>query len=335
MHVDLALVRDVLPAVRAVARRTPLVPCEWLSAGTGRRVLAKRESLQLTGSFKLRGALAALARLPEPERGVFTVSTGNHGQALAFAAAERGVPCTVVVPRAAAAIKVERIRARGARVVAAPFSGYDRTLAWALSAARGEHREVELSGAFVSAYEDAAVAAGNGGTLALEVLEQVAELEGGAAPGTSAPALDAVVVPTGGGGLVVGVGAVLRALAPRTRVVAVNPEASAGMALSFREGAARLSVDSAPTVADAVEGGVGAENYRLARELVDEVVTVSEASIRAAMRESAVRDELVLEGAGALGLAALMEGVVAGERIAVLLTGGNVDAALLAEVLRG
>ncbi len=313
MEVPFELVQAVLPAVREHALRTPLLESARLSERTGGTVLLKCENLQRTGSFKLRGALAALAQLREPERGVFTVSTGNHGQALACAAQRLAIPCTVVVPRGAAANKVLKIRARGARVLTAPFDGFDDAQAWALESAA-------LPGAFVSAYEDAAVAAGNGGTCALELFEQAGEL-------------DAIVVPSGGGGLVVGIGVVARALAPRTRVVAVNPIASPALWLSRRDGRAHVHLASAATLADAVEGGVGAENYRLSRGLVDDVVTVSETSIRSAMRDTLLHEKLVVEGAGALGVAAVTEGLVQGRRIAVLLTGGNVDTSLVAEIL--
>ncbi len=311
MEVPFELVERVRPAVAEHVRRTPLLASAWLADETGKRVDLKAENLQVTGSFKVRGALAALAESASGE--VFTVSTGNHGQALAFAAARLGLACTVVVPRVAPANKVEKIRARGAEVVAAPFDGFDDAQAWALEEGR-------FAGRFVSAFEDAHVAAGNGGTTMLEVLED-------------GPELDAVVVPTGGGGLVVGVGAVCRRLAPSTRVVAVNPEASAGLWLSRRDGRAHVHLASDPTIADGVEGGVGAENYRLAETLVDDVVTVSEDAIRAAMRDTLLHEKLIVEGAGALGVAALREGKVEGERVAVLLTGGNVDARLLAELL--
>lgn len=322
MEVPLELVRAVRPAVDAHARRTPLLESTWLSERTGRRVLLKCESLQETGSFKLRGALAALDRMaPElRERGVFTASTGNHGQALAFAAAKLGVPCTVVVPRGAPENKVGKIRSRGAEVIPAPTAGYDAAQEWALGVGAPE------GATYVSPYEDAAVAAGNGGTTALEILED-------------APDVDAFVVPTGGGGLVVGVGAVARALAPDARVIAVNPEASAALWRSREEGRAYTTLDETngggPTIADGVEGGVGAENYRLAETLVDEVRRVPEAEIESAMGQLFVRERLVVEGAGALGVAAVLAAPPEARCVAVIVTGGNVDLERMARLLSG
>ena len=259
-------IHRIRPVVSQHTRRTPLVHSHSLSALAGCEVYLKCENLQLTGSFKLRGAIAEVAELDDDtrRRGVFAASAGNHGQGLALAAQRFGVPCTVVVPRSVPRVKEEAIRGHGAIVRKAPFDGYDDTQAW-----MHEHAD-EFDGTFVSAFEGVGVMAGNGGTLGLEIVEDV-------------PELDAIVVPCGGGGCVVGVGAVVHAMHPATRVIAVNTDASPGMWLSRRDGRAHVHVDSAPTIAEGLEGGVGPEQFELGRQLIDDVVLVEEAAIRRAV----------------------------------------------------
>lgn len=287
------------------ARRTPLLRSDWLSGLWGGEVLLKCENLQRTGSFKLRGALAAVGDGP-----VIAASAGNHGAGLAAAAHERGVPCTVVVPSGAPAVKLEAIRSAGATVVVSPFEGYDDTEAWA------KERNGTLGHRWVSAYEDPDVIAGNGGTTALEILQD-------------AGPLDVIVVPCGGAGLAIGAGVTVRTRSPGTRIVAVNTEASPGLARSWRDGRALTRIESAPTIAEGLEGGVSAVNYERSRRFVDAVVTVTEAGLRGAVRDVALRERMVIEGSAAAGVAALLEGAVPREfkRVAVVLTGSNIDPA--------
>jgi len=316
------LVDRLRPVVARHTRRTPLVASEWLGEALGAEVWLKCENLQVTGSFKARGAVAALAEASEDARarGVVTASTGNHGQALARAARLFGTRCTVVVPRAAPATKRARIRGFGAELREAPAEGYDAAERWAR-----EHA-AERGAAFVSAFEDAAVIAGNGGTSALEVLED-------------APELDLWLLPAGGAGLVVGAGLVARARRPATRVVAVNAERAPALWRSRRDGRPWLELASdEPTLADGVEGGVGAETFRLSLETVDDVVLAREASVLTAMRGLLERERLLVEGAGALGVAALLDGAVElprpgrAPRVGVWLTGANVDLAVVREI---
>jgi threonine dehydratase len=314
---------DTVLAVRdVVARhtlRTPLLRSDWLSDRTGASVTLKCESLQRTGSFKIRGAIAALHTLGERERraGVFTASAGNHGRGLAHAARQFGVPCTVVVPEGCPAVKAEGMQSAGARVVVAPHAGFDDAQAWAL-----DHR-AELGARFVSAYDDPAVIAGNGGTLALEILEAVGEP-------------DLILAPCGGGGLTTGLGLVTRERAPRTRVVGVNAEASPGMWLSRRDGRPHLRVESGPTWAEGIEGGVGALTFSLSARLLDDIVLASEAGIRNAVGQTLLQQRLVIEGSAAAAVAAVLEGRVAvppGARVVVILTGSNIDPDRLAAAL--
>lgn len=303
---------EVRDHVARHTRRTPLLRSEWLSAATGAEVWIKCEGLQVTGSFKVRGALAFLA-LRRP-RVVLGCSAGNHGVGLAFAAREAAVPCTIVVPRDAPAVKAEAIAALGARVIRSPHSGYDETEAWTL-----ERRE-ELGGTFVSPYDDPAVVAGNGGTTALEILED-------------APPLDAIVVPCGGGGLATGIGIAARRQSPGTRILGVNTDASPGMWRSFRDGRAHVRVEGRPTIAEGLEGGVSPAAFARARRAVDEILLVEEGRLRRAVAAIARHEHLVVEGSGAAGVAALLAGRVEARRLAVVLTGANLDPSRLAALL--
>jgi threonine dehydratase len=316
---DLALIERVREAVSAHVRRTPLLESDWLSRETGARVFLKCENLQVTGSFKVRGALAALAALAEGEwqGGVVTASAGNHGLGLARAAALAGVPCTVVLPRGAPRVKEAGIRAEGARVVHAPHEGYDDTEAWT------REQLESLGGVYVSPFDDPAVMAGNGGTTMLEVQEEL-------------PGLDLLVAPCGGGGFLAGAGTVVCTRVPGARVLGVNSEASPAMYLSRKEGKPRLRMESRPTLAEGLEGGVGERAFRIGLSVVDDVVTVPEEAIARAMGELLRRERMVVEGSGAVGVAALLAGrVEARGSVCVVLTGSNVDKERLAELLAG
>ena len=302
------LINEVRDVVTQHTRRTPLLYSEWLSELTGSEVFLKCENLQVTGSFKVRGAIAALSLLTEEERsaGVVACSAGNHGRGLAFAARMFSVPCTIVLPQSVPVVKEQGIRALGARVVKAPHSGYDRTQTWT------RQKLPDLGGTFVSPFEEPAVIAGNGGTTMLEVLED-------------APHLDAVVIPCGGGGCAIGAGIAAKVQSPTTRVIGVNTDASCGMWLSRRDGRAHLAVDGQPTIADGLEGGIGEVTYQLGRHFIDDVVLATEKTIRQSIPEIARNERLVVEGSGAAGVAALLDGQIRARRICVFLTGGNID----------
>lgn len=315
---DPALARSVQPHVSPLVRRTPLVPSTWLSERTGWRVLLKCENLQLTGSFKVRGALAAIARLSPAERarGVLASSAGNHGQGLAWAARHAGVPCTIVTPNTVPTVKARAIEALGARRIDSPFAGYDDTELWT------RENQERLGGVFVSPFDDPAVMAGGGGTLALEILEDVRP--------------DVLVAPCGGGGLLSGLAVTFCDASPDTDIVGVNTEASPGMWRSLKDGRAHLKVDSDETLAEGIEGGVSERTFQLVRDHVDDVRLVSEARIREAMFGLVKHDHLVCEGSAATSVATLLDGLL-DERspgtAVLLLTGGNVDPARLARIL--
>jgi len=218
----------------------------------------------------------------------------------------------IFVPRTVPQVKADRIAALGARLVKAPFDTFDPTQ---------EYARERLDGAlWVSAYDDPDVIAGNGGTTALEIFEE--------------GLVDAIVVPCGGGGLAIGAGVV--AHRHGAKVIGVNTEASPGMWLSRRDGRAHLSVDSKPTIAEGIEGGVAETTYRLGLRFIDDVVAVSEASIGRAVAETHRREGMAIEGSAAAAVAAVVEGLIPRNlgRIVVVLTGGNIDPGRLESLLR-
>jgi threonine dehydratase len=308
---------DVLAAegrLAGVARRTPLERSPWLSDAAGAEVYLKLETHQRTGSFKLRGAYNAAASLAPEERarGLVTASAGNHGQGLALAAALLGARATVYVPADAPEAKKQRIARHGAHLseVEGGYDDADR----AARAHAAEHGAV-----FVHAFSDPAVVAGQG-TVGLEVARAL-------------PAVRTFVVPVGGGGLIGGIGVVARALGSGVRVVGVQSERTAAMHASLAAGRP-VSPAYGPTLCEGLSGDVDARSLALAREVVDAMVLVEEAAVRRAMRALFAREGVVAEGSAAVAAAALLEGVVEVEGpAAVVLTGGNVDAARLAAVL--
>jgi threonine dehydratase len=288
--------------------RTPLVRSSWLSSATGGEVWLKLENRQLEGSFKIRGALHALMQ-SRPARAV-TASAGNHGRALACAARQLGVPLTVFAPRTAPHAKLDPIRRHGARLELC--DSYDEAEREALAYARKGGMP------YVSPYNDRDVIAG-AGTAGLEVLDEM-------------PAIDMVIVPVGGGGLVSGVALAVAARGARTAVVGV--EAAASPVFTSALAAGRLvDVHVAPTLADGLAGNAepGSMTFDLIRDLAVRVETVTEDRIAAAMRGLFAREGEQVEGAGAVGVAALLAGTIAaaGARVAVIISGGNVDPEVL------
>jgi threonine dehydratase len=309
-EVSFETVLRVSPWVRARVKRTRLVKSAWLSALYGGEVWLKCENEQETGSFKVRGAVAKVASA-KPDR-VASASAGNHGLGLAWASREAGIACTIFVPRTVPDIKARRIEALGATLVKAPFDTFDPTQ---------EYARERLDGAlWVSAYDDPDVIAGNGGTTALEIFEE--------------GPVDALVVPCGGGGLAIGAGIV--AHRHGAKVIGVNSEASPGMWLSRRDGRAHVTIDSKPTIAEGIEGGVAESTYRLGLEFIDDVVTVPESAIGRAVAETHRREGVAVEGSAAAAVAAVVEGRIPRNlgRIAVVLTGGNIDPGRLESLLR-
>ncbi|HZP57472.1 MAG TPA: threonine ammonia-lyase [Dehalococcoidia bacterium] len=297
-------------------RRTPLLPSSSLGRLTGGEVWLKAESLQHTGSFKVRGAMNRIALLSPDERrrGVVAASAGNHAQGVAVAARAHGVGATIVMPVTTPLAKVEATRGYGADVVLCGDS-YE----CAHSEAERIARDRGLT--MIPAYDDAAVIAGQG-TLGLEIVEDL-------------PDVDLVLVPVGGGGLAAGIGVALRAKAPAARIVGVQVEAAPGVARSL-EARALHPVPPAPTIAEGVAvAGPGEITFPLLRRVLDGVVLVGEDDVAQAIVYLLERAKLVVEGAGAVGVAALLSGLapVKGQRVVALLSGGNVDINMLARVV--
>lgn len=306
---ELADLEKARARLGGVVRETPLFPSNTLGRLAGRPVLLKAETLQLTGSFKIRGALNTLAQLSAPERraGVVTASAGNHGQALAWAARHAGIPATIFVPESAPMAKVEAARGYGASCRLAG-AGFDE----AHVAARAFERETGAT--FVHAFEDTRVIAGQG-TLGLELVRQLP-----AGPAT-------VVVPVGGGGLAAGIAIALRALRPDVALVGVQAAACAPYAGLEPVG---------PTIADGIAvKHPGELTASILRDLLDTVVVVDDDAISQAIVLLLERSKLVVEGAGAAPVAALLEGLVPGEdAVCAVLAGGNIDATTLISVTR-
>jgi threonine dehydratase len=299
--------------VSSLARHTPVLSSRSLSERCGGQVLLKAESLQRTGSFKLRGAVHKIARLDRPT-GVVAGSAGNHGQSLAYAARAQGVPCEVFMPREAPVAKVAAVEAFGGKVQLAGDSVDE-----CVRAAR--ERAAETGAEFVHPFDDPDVIIGQA-TLGLELLEDV-------------PDLAAVVVPVGGGGLISGVAAVVKAARPDTRVVGIQVEACAAFEESLRT-RSPTTFDASATIADGIAiKRPGEITLPLVERWVDEVVTVGEDDTAEAMVWLMERAKLVVEGAGAVGVAALLAGTVSPAQegsTVIILSGGNVDAGLLAAI---
>ncbi|HKI92405.1 MAG TPA: pyridoxal-phosphate dependent enzyme [Gaiellaceae bacterium] len=314
--IELDDVRAAAQRLAGVAHRTPVLTSRTLNERTGAEVHVKAESFQRGGAFKFRGAYNKISSLPPEElaRGVFAFSSGNHAQAVAIAAAELGTHATILMPEDAPAAKVEATRDYGAEIVT-----YDRFV---------ENREVlgeRLAGEhgleLVRPYDDPLVMAGQG-TTALELLED-------------APGLDILVVPVGGGGLMAGCATVAKSLHPEIRVVGVEPEAGDDTRRSLAAGE-RVQIDVPRTIADGLQADRPGElTFEVNRRRVDEIVPVSDAEIVAAIAFLLDRMKLVVEPSGAVGVAALLTGRIdaRGRSVGVVISGGNVGAARLAELL--
>ena len=296
--------------------RTPALRCPALDARAGAELWLKAENLQRIGAFKARGALHAVGRLaPEVRaRGVITYSSGNHAQAVALAAKEYAVRATIAMPVDAPAVKVAGVRTLGAEIVFAGTTSDERR-----AAALKVH--AETGGAIVEPFDDADVIAGQG-TATLELLEQVA------AAGSQ---LDAIVVPVGGGGLIAG--ACLVAEAAGVEVWSAEPTTCDAMARSLAAGE-RVAVPPGPTLADGLKPvRVGALNFEIARRVVRGSFAVDDAELGRALVGLLLHAKVLVEPSGAAALAGALKGTLQGRRVGVILSGGNVEPALVGELL--
>jgi len=312
--IALADIREAAQRIHGRVLRTPLRRSAWLSDVAGCEVLLKLEVLQPTFSFKVRGATNAIARADPAVGPLVTASAGNHGRALAFAAAARGIPLTVYAPEKAPRTKLDAIRALGADLhLCADYDDAERC-------AKEHGRRGDAT--YISPYSHDDIVAG-AGTTALEILEERGDVA-------------RIVVPIGGGGLISGIAIAAAGLDPQVRVIGVEAEASQ----PFTQGRAAgriVEIDVQPTLADGLSGNLDPETitFDIVQRLVPEITVVSEAEIRDAMRGIVQREHLIAEGAAAVGIAAVAAGKIEpnGRPLAVVLTGANVDVDVLKSIL--
>lgn len=312
----LKAIKEAAVLLRDVVRRTPLLYSHSYSQSTGAQIYLKTENLQRTGSFKIRGAYVKMWHLPPEARklGVIAASGGNHAQGVALAGRRLGVPTTIVMPEDASLAKIMATRHRGAEVLLRG-TVFDQAQTYA----RRLQRQRGL--AFIPAFDDYQVMAGQG-TIALEVLEDL-------------PDADLLLAPVGGGGLIAGVALAAKELRPQMRIIGVQASAAHAAAASFRHGRRETHL-SAGTIADGIAiQRPGRLTLPIIQKYVDDMVTVEEEDISQAMVMLLERSKLVVEGAGAVGLAALLSGRVRaeGQKAVALLSGGNVDINLVAKII--
>jgi threonine dehydratase len=310
--------------VRAAARRivgtawpTPMMPSRWLSRLTGADVWLKLETVQATGSYKIRGAANAVGRHLERHPNattIITASAGNHGQGLALAASRAGVRARVHVPRNAPDTKKSAIAAYGADLVEA--ESYE-------AAEANAHADAAASGLpFISPYNHPDIVSG-AGTVALEMIE-------------AQPSLDTFIAPVGGGGLLSGIAIVARALVPGALVIGAEAEASPVYTAALAAGHP-VTVQVGPTLADGLAGNMDPDSFTFAivRDLVDRISLIAEPRIEEAMRELILRERLVAEGAAAVAVGAAIDAGtdLRGRRVGVVLSGRNVDAQVILQIM--
>jgi threonine dehydratase len=302
--IELAEIREARKRIAKTIVRTPIVRLEL---GPDRPdIRLKLENLQPINAYKLRGAANAVAMLSgaERKRGVWTISAGNAGQGVAYAARQSGVPCTVVVIETAPASKIERMRSLGAKLIPVPYD-----VAWR---ALEERSFPAARGTFVHPFDDHNFIAGHA-TMGLEIFED-------------APDAEAVIASIGGGGLITGVGSALKALKPEIKVWGAEPETAAPAALSFAMGSPQLFKDWQPSFVDGAGGqSLFPRMWERMKPVVDDYIVVSLDETKKAMRLMAEKARIISEGAGALPLAAALTGKAGKGPIVAIVSGGNID----------
>lgn len=306
---------DMLAAhdrIRPHIRRTPIRNSDYLNELTGAQLFFKCENFQEPGAFKVRGASNAVFGLSDDQaaRGVATHSSGNHASCLSYAAMLRGIPCNVVMPRTAPQAKKDTVRRYGGVITECEPSTSSREETFA-------RVQAETGGDFVHPYNDPRVIAGQG-TCARELMEQISELDGGS--------LDAVVTPIGGGGMISGTCLTLATLAPQVRVIAAEPEQADDAYRSFKAG--HIIADDAPkTIADGLLVPLKDLTWHFVKNHVHQIYTASDADIIAAMKLIWKHLRIVMEPSSAVPLATILKNpeAFAGQRVGIIITGGNVD----------
>jgi threonine dehydratase len=310
--VTLEDIRAAHDRIRGIITRTPLVRLRHDTAAP--EIWLKLETLQPINAFKLRGAANAVALLPpeERQRGVWTISAGNAGQGVAFAARELGVDCTVVTIETAPETKIDRMRKLGAKIVKAPFDA-----CWNAMEARAFPG---VEGAFIHPFDDHDFIAGNA-SLGIEILEDL-------------PNVKTIITAIGGGGLITGVASATKALAPHVRVIGAEPETAAPGAMSFEANAPRVFEKWEASFVDGAGGkSIFPRMWERLRDVVDGSIVVSLDEVKAAMRMIAEKTRVISEGAGALGVAAALSGRAGEGPIVAVVSGGNIDLKKFAELI--
>jgi threonine dehydratase len=316
--IPLAAIEDARRHVYDAAIRTPLVRLELPFADSRRsaaEIFLKLEALQPIGSFKIRGAWNAVRALTDDQlrAGVWTVSAGNAAQGVAFAAKRAGVPCSVMVMDTAPQTKLDAIARLGARIVRASYDECWDTVE--------RHSSPRMEGTFVHPFDDDRFIAGNG-TAGLEILEDL-------------PDVDTIIAPLGGGGLLGGIGAVMRACKPDVKVLAAEPETAAPLATSLARGEASYFENWTASFVDGAGGkSVIPTMWPLLQRVVDASIVVSLDQVRAAMRYTAERVHVIAEGAAACAVAAALTADLGGRRIVAVVSGGNIDLARFAALVQ-
>lgn len=313
-------VADILKAaatIRGVADNTPLVPSAYMSKRYGHDFLLKLENMQPIGAFKLRGALNAVNNLSDTVTGVTCCSTGNHGRGVAFAAAKRGMRAIICMSELVPKAKVDGILALGAEVVIAGKSQDD--------ALKESLRLVNQDGLVeISPFDDPYVIAGQG-TVGLEILQ-------------ARPDIETLLVPLSGGGLAAGVAAAARAIKPDIKVIGITMDRGAAMYASIQAGHP-IEIEEVASLADSLGGGIGLENklsFAMCRDLLDDIILVTEQEIYHAMQTLFYEDRIVAEGACVVGIAAVQSGKLwLTGPTATIITGRNVDMAMFSKIMNG
>lgn len=310
--IELAEIRAARERIAGTIVRTPLVRLEL---GPGHPdIRLKLENLQPINAYKLRGAANAVALIPDAERkrGVWTISAGNAGQGLAYAARMAGVPCSVVAIETAPQSKLDRMRSLGAELVLVPFA-----VAWK---ALDDHAYPGMEGVFVHPFDDHDFIAGHA-TMGLEILEDV-------------PDVTAVIAAIGGGGLIAGLGTTMRALSPRTKVWGAEPSTASPAARSFAAGSPQAFPEWESSFVDGAGGrSVFPRMWERMKPVVDGCIVVTLEETKAAMRLMAEKSRVIAEGAGALALAAALTGKAGAGPIVAIVSGGNIDLSRFSELI--
>ena len=319
-YLGIGEIRDARRRIGGVVRKTPLIYSQFFSEVAGGDVYLKLENLQVTGAFKIRGALYKMLKLTDEEkkRGVVAASSGNHAQGVAYAARLLGIKALIIVPKNTPKVKIDAIKSYGVELMV-HGDYYDE------AEAKAREFEREAGMVYVSPYNDVDVIAGQG-TIGLEILEEL-------------PDADVIIAPVGGGGLISGVAIAAKSINPEIGVIGVQSFASPVMYECIKAGKIIKVENLRKSIAEGLHGGIedGSITFDIVREYVDEILLVSEDEIKEAIRLFLEHHHQVAEGSGAVGLAALLryKGRFANRKTVVIVSGGNIDLELLKSVLCG